>query len=253
MPVGRDRAARVDAALAGEVREGATGLLDDQLHRGEVPVDDPDRVDGAVDCALGDQHVPPEVAVAACVPGAVGQLGQRLLEREGQHRVLDPVDRRDADLVAVDERAGAALGPPAAVQGRGATRRRAGRSRRPRARRASPRRGSPAGSCGCRRSGRGSSGGAPVPAAPSSSPRIASPGRSLAEDRPELRLDGAIGLGHGRRVGLRLDREVARAEAAERDRVGRVGEAKCELEVGAHAPDPTDLAAGDARRSVARP
>ena len=37
-------------------------------------------------------------------------------------------------------------------------------------------------------------------------------------------LDRAVGLGHGGQVGLRLDVQVARAEAAERDRVGLVGE-----------------------------
>ena len=155
MPVRRDRAAAVDPALAREVRERAAGLLDDRLHRGEIPRRDADRVDGAVDRALGDEHVPPEVAVArGCARPASASAGQRLLEREGQHRVLDPVDRRHVHLVAVDVRTAAALRPPAAVQRRRADDAELHDSRRPRARRASPRRGSRAGSSGCRRSGR---------------------------------------------------------------------------------------------------
>ena len=47
-------------------------------------------------------------------------------------------------------------------------------------------------------------------------------------------LDRAVGLGHRRPVGLRLDEQVARAKAAERDRIGRIGERESEGEVGAH-------------------
>jgi hypothetical protein len=49
-------------------------------------------------------------------------------------------------------------------------------------------------------------------------------------------LDGAVGLGNGRQVGLRLDAEISGAESSQRDRVGVVGEGEGELEVGAHRP-----------------
>ena len=74
----------------------------------------------------------------------------------------------------------------------------------------------------------------PEPTRPSSSPRIASRRRSCARIARSSALDLAVGLGHGCPVGLRLDDEVARAEPAERERVGRVGQAQRELEVRAH-------------------
>ncbi len=61
---------------------------------------------------------------------------------------------------------------------------------------------------------------------------------ALARDELADRLlGGAVGLRDRRQVGLRLDDEVERAEARERDRVGGVGEAVREGEVGvaAHA------------------
>ena len=51
----------------------------------------------------------------------------------------------------------------------------------------------------------------------------------MRQDRAELALDLAVGLGHGCPVGLRLDDEVARAEPAERERVGRVRQPQREL------------------------
>ena len=69
------------------------------------------------------------------------------------------------------------------------------------------------------------------------------------EPLADRRLDRPVGLCHRRQVGLRLDEQVARAEAAERDRVGRVGERESECKVGAHAsPDlsrPLLLRGGD--------
>ena len=59
----------------------------------------------------------------------------------------------------------------------------------------------------------------------------------LREQPPQLDLDGTIGLGHGREVGLGLDREAG-SKARERDRVRSVGERECKLEVGAHGPGP---------------
>ena len=49
-------------------------------------------------------------------------------------------------------------------------------------------------------------------------------------------LDGAVGVGDRRQVGLRLDAQVGRAKARQRQRVGGVGELECVVEVGVHAP-----------------
>jgi hypothetical protein len=56
----------------------------------------------------------------------------------------------------------------------------------------------------------------------------------LVEDVAKLRFDGAIGLGHGRPIGLGLDDEITGTEPMEGDRVGRVREPQRELEVRAH-------------------
>ena len=56
------------------------------------------------------------------------------------------------------------------------------------------------------------------------------------EDRPQLRLDCAVGLRHRRRVRFRLHDEIAGAEAGQRDRVGGVRQAEREIEVRAHGP-----------------
>ena len=70
------------------------------------------------------------------------------------------------------------------------------------------------------------------PSVPYSSPRMPSPGPLGGERLPDGPLDGQVGLRHRRAVGLRLDVEVAVAEPARRDLVGRVGEAQGEFEVG---------------------
>ena len=65
----------------------------------------------------------------------------------------------------------------------------------------------------------------------------ASPGRSSAETLADRLLDGAIGLGHRRQVGLGLDHEIDGPVARQRDRVGDVGQLEREREVigdGAH-------------------
>ncbi len=65
-------------------------------------------------------------------------------------------------------------------------------------------------------------------------------GALAGEALAERLLDRPVGLGHRRPVRLRLDEQVARAKAAERDRIGRIGEREGEREVGAHrSPDPT--------------
>ena len=74
----------------------------------------------------------------------------------------------------------------------------------------------------------------------------------LGEYAAQFDLDGAVGLGDRRQVRLRLDRQPG-AKVRQRDRVGRVGESKRELEVGAHGADPTALPARDTGTSGGRP
>ena len=60
--------------------------------------------------------------------------------------------------------------------------------------------------------------------------------RALGREQPsQLGLHRAIGLGDGREVGLRLDRE-ARAEVRQGDRVRCVCEPERECQIGAHTP-----------------
>ena len=49
-------------------------------------------------------------------------------------------------------------------------------------------------------------------------------------------LDGAVGVGYGRQVGLRLDVQVGRAEARHGYRVGGVSELERIAKVGIHTP-----------------
>ncbi len=156
--------------------------------------------------------------------------GTGLLERKREHRVLDPAHGGDAEAVAAAPGSAPALGVPAAAERRGRDARRAAPVRPPRARSASPRRGSRARSSACRRSGRRSSGGALGRAVLLAEHGVA--GALGCEERAERRLDRAVGVGHRRQVGLRLDDEVTGAEARERDRVGHVGEPQGEVEVG---------------------
>ena len=235
--VRRDRGPAVDTGVALEVGERPTGLLDDHLDGGQVPYRHADRVDRPVDRALGHEHVAPEVPVPAGVPGAPGEAGDGLLEGEAEHGVLRMPHGRDVDTVAAGVRAAAALRPPAAVERRCRDdaeddaavlleRDEGGPDGDP-ARvvpRAVDRVDDPAPPSGARR------------ALLLAEDRIAA--ALLAEHRADLVLDGAVGFGHRRQVGLRLDDEVARPEAAERDRIRRVREPKRELEVRAHPSGP---------------
>ena len=54
-------------------------------------------------------------------------------------------------------------------------------------------------------------------------------------------LGRAVGLGHGRQIGLRLDVQIEGAKVRERDRVGGVGQEVRELEIGAHRADAARL------------
>ena len=74
------------------------------------------------------------------------------------------------------------------------------------------------------------------PSSPSSSPNTPSPGRSRGDPLPQRPLDGAVGVGDRRQVGLRLDAQIGGAEAGERQRVGVVCEREGEVEIGVHAP-----------------
>ena len=95
----------------------------------------------------------------------------------------------------------------------------------------------------------------------------------LRLDAPEEgALDGAIGVGDRRQVGLRLDAQVERAEARKRDRVGEVGQLEREGQIRVHActygllddledrlrddeldPDPTRPSAGRRRHHQVDP
>ena len=234
VPVRGDRASPVHPVLAGEVGERAARLLDDHLDRCEVPDRHADGVDRPVDRPLGDQHVAPEVAVAAGMPRASDQGRERLLEREAEDGVLGPVHRGDVDTIASGVRAAAPLGPPAPVEGRRGDdaerdpsvllERDQRRPHRDPARvvaRPVDRVDDPAAPPRARRTLLLAQDRVPPPLD--------------AQHRPHLVLDRPVGLRDRRPVGLRLDQEVTGAKAPERDRVGRVGEPQRELEVRAHA------------------
>ena len=68
------------------------------------------------------------------------------------------------------------------------------------------------------------------------------------DEQPDRLLGGAVGFADRRQVGLRLDLEVERPEAGQRDRVGGVGELVCEAEVGAHGPTLDEGAASTGAR-----
>ena len=116
--VRRDGASPVDPRDALDVGESAAGLLDDDLHRGEIPLADADRVDGTVDAPFRDEHVRPEVTESPCVPGALDDRRQLVLECEREHGVLDMGDARNLDRETVRERTRPPLRPPALTQRR---------------------------------------------------------------------------------------------------------------------------------------
>src|SRR5690242_3701729 len=74
-PVGGDRIPTRRRARAGQVAELTPGLLDDDLRRRQVP-QRRDGIDGDLQCALGQQHVGPEVAEAARAPARLNELDQ---------------------------------------------------------------------------------------------------------------------------------------------------------------------------------
>src|SRR6266508_198951 len=126
MPVGGDHRAAVGAPNASGIREATAGLLDHDLHGGEVPDAHPE-LDRQVDRSLGHEHVLPEVADASCHPRALRQLDEPIADTLGEEapgarvaddRILDPGDPRDVDRLAVEVGPFAAGGPPAPVQRR---------------------------------------------------------------------------------------------------------------------------------------
>ena len=70
-----------------------------------------------------------------------------------------------------------------------------------------------------------------APASPNSSPSTAWSRAAMREVLADRVLDGMVGFAHRREVGFRLDDEVAGAEAADRDRVGDVGQLEREGQV----------------------
>ena len=232
-----DGASAVDRGSPVEIREPPAGLLDDHLHRREIPLADAERVRQRRRRTLRRSACTARSRRSRARATRAVRSPARVLDREREHGVLDPRDGRDVDRLAVRERARSALGPPAPRERRSRDDAELHHAVHLECDRASPRRGFRASSSACRRSGRRSSAASRVPAAPCSSPRTASSGRSSREDPAQLGLDRAIGLGHGGEVGLHLDREAG-AEVRQRDRIGCVGEATRELEVGAHWPRP---------------
>jgi hypothetical protein len=165
------------------------------------------------------------------MPAPVRQLGQRLLEREAEDCVLDPLHAGDVDRLAACVRARAAHGPPAPPEcrsGDDSEPQRAPLLERDQRR---PDR-NPAGVVACAVDRVDD----PAPLAGAARPELlaedAVGGPRRGEARAQVPLDGAVGLGDGRQVGLRLDGEVVGAETRQRDRVGRVRELEREREVG---------------------
>ena len=173
----------------------------------------------AVDGAFGDEHVRPEIAEAAGVPRASRERRHVVLDRERENCLLDGGDRRDVHRFAVRECTRPALGPPTASKRRSGDDADShdrvlleGDQRRPHrdpprvVARPVDRVDDPATRAGADRASLLTEDGVVRP--------------FLREHLPNLRLDEAIGLGHGRQVGLGIDRE-ARAKPRQRDRVGR--------------------------------
>ena len=144
----------VDPGGDRRVAEPPAGLLDDDLRCREVPDGYADRVDGAVDCALGDEHVRPEVAEATGVPAAAREVGKLVLEARRRSRRPRRARPSRRGCVAVGERAPRRARPTSGARARAPRRPRAERRHPPRARSASPRRVRRASSFGSRRWGR---------------------------------------------------------------------------------------------------
>src|SRR5205814_6263829 len=79
-----------------------------------------------------------------------------------------------------------------------------------------------------------------VPAAPVPAARLLAEHRLTAPALPDSRahrlLGGAVRLRHRSQIRLRLDTQIERTEARERDRVGGVRKLVREAEVGLHGP-----------------
>ena len=243
-PVGRHRAAAVGGAVAGEVGEPPAGLLHDHEQRREVPEGD-DRLGRDVGRALGDEDVlqkSPKPRVrqtrwasasnSSCSPYSLPPLDVavaelRVLERRAtfdtrigapsanappprtaHQRVPERGRGHDADaqLAVLLEReqrrpdrhaADVVLGAVDRVDDPPAA------ASRPRCR--TPRRG----------------------------PRR--PGRAACQPVADQLLGRVVGLGDRGEVGLGLDLQVVRAEAAQRDLVGVGGELEGEGEIGVDA------------------
>ena len=201
---------------------------------------------GDVDRALGHQQVAPEVAVGRGCASRRGAAIEARWRRAPAPRRCRRAERGvgqrrhagDADRVAVlpsrarHERAAAERGPPAAAEGRRATRRRPPTvRRRPGARSPWPRPAPRGRSSWCRRPGRRSSGVRRCRPAPVLLAEDAV-GGPLRRTRSRMHpLDRLVGVAHRGQVRLGLHHEVACVEAVHGDRVGGVRDALREVEV----------------------
>ena len=200
--------AEVDQPVRRDVVEAAARLLDDDLHRRRVPDREPCGVEGRLGrtsaTSMWAQKSP-----KPRVPGRPRRRGNGPVETVEEGRVLEPVDRRDADALPV--RARAALGPPAAAERGGGDDR------------------EPVGVRDQRGPDRDPARVVPRPVDRIEDPaRVVAPALLLAEDGlaralpldpcPQRVLDGPVGLGDRRQVGLRLDAEVGCAKRGARSR-----------------------------------
>ena len=242
-------------------REGgaaAAGLLDDQLDAGVVPEL---RAPRRSRC----RALPPrrgsaarsrrEPRLAQALSGerrpARGHVAVPTSSRSTRPRPARPARRGTARPFGPG--APAAHRPPAAAERRRRDERDLDHARRARARAASPRRARRARSCACRRSGRRST--AARPRRRPRAPRRRTPSplpRRLATRSADRLLGRPVGLGHRRQVGFRLDPQVERPKARQRDRVGGVGELVREAEVRAHGPPRYRSSAASSARPAAR-
>src|SRR2546427_253874 len=244
-PVGADARAGVDRALTTQTCGAPSPLLDDPLEGGDVPwVHDP--VNRDLTGAFGDQHVLVEVTQP---PGAVHALrqphdpGWRPAPPAGpeitmeQHRLLEISDLRHAEAARSRERPRSAGGVPA-----GAERGRARDAGHDLSLRLDGEQ-SPEDRDAAHKADRAVDGIDDQPGAcrpgiiPLLFPENAQAGMTLARERAGHRLDGLVHIGDWAVVGLLLDLEAGRPEAAQRELVGPVGDLVEQREpaLGAHA------------------
>ncbi len=237
VPVGRDRAAPGRPVGAVEIGEPPARLGDDDRRRGQV-VQRHLRLGRDVDCALGHQHVGPEVAVGAGPPDVPGQAEEALLATEvvparqarvGQRRVVEaghpgdghPAGRRQA---LARPGAGTDAGPPATAQRGGADQAGDHHVAVHQGDQGCPDRARRGRSSWCRRSGRAPSAAGRGPCRPELLTGDGVPRPGPGQGGADRLLGGCVGVRDGCQVRLGVDDEVERLEARHGDGVGGVGE-----------------------------